>query len=356
MPFPLSMIKRVVIFFSVLLICVFFFIFLLKDKKAQKTQQPSGISVNKRNFKEFNFSDTRSVTFHEPAFRLLPYGDSLFVFVDTSIFICSADLSAQRIQVVPGTKNDGNYYFFKSDSILAGFNISENKRYVKDANRLKSATGEGHLLQSIYTGGSFYGVSFIPQKSKENLVVIDNWDYKTNEIKKELVLNSYLKEYLKDCKECFESTLEGNFFRIDDRAFGFFFFRGGYFLINEQGQFSLRNSIVDYPFVPFQSKKVEMPGGMTAATCQADKDIWVQLCAAADSAHIYILSNITDKNADGRRVIDVYGRVNSQGYLYSFYMPNYKNEAPTSFLILQDYLITSYENGNVRSCKLSTTN
>ena len=338
--------KKNLLFLLILIVLIgVFLLFFIQTKNSENSKSSTG-TIKNRIYTDKNLKIINAIKFKDVPYRLLPSEDSVLVMIDTSVLFFSLDLKKQIKVILPSETNNGNYYLYKSKNILAGLNVISKLVYVQKNGILKSNIYSGFYLNGIFCNDRFYFLKLVPQK-KIGLLYFESWDYEKDLRKDALCLNSFLKDELVNYNECFESVLEGNFFRIDDEQFGFYFYRGGYFLIETKDSFKLMKTIVDYPFIRFHEKNGELPGGLNAVQCEPEKDIFVQYSACSDGNNIYILSNIIGENKK-ERCIDVYNVVNGN-YVESFSVPNYKKSLPTEILIVHKYLIVVYDDGSLVS-------
>ena len=332
---------------SLIILVVALTIFFVRQKKQVPVNEFLEASLQKRKFKNANFKIVNERKFKETPFRLLPFGDSALVFVDTVIYSVSNDLNTQKSILLPISAKHGNFYVYKDNRITAGLNVGSNLLYVSSNGKTKTNSVEGTLMNGIFANNMLYAIKFLPQKSGKNLLSIVQWNHDTNETKEVLNINSILSEEIKGYEQCLENVLEGNFFSIDNKYFGYYFYRGGYFLVYKNDKFSLIKTLINYPFVKFEEKNVEFGNGLAASQCQTDKDIYVQSSACSNGKQIFILSNVAKKGSK-ERCIDIYS-FESFNYLMSVSLPNFKNELPLDILIVSNKLLVVYQDGTLVS-------
>jgi hypothetical protein len=330
--------KRVIISTLLLAILITGFIFILK----MGHKGPEGGETKKRvivrKYVSVNFHTDKAIGFKDEINRILPYKDSAIIFEDTTIYIVNNDLSFKRLALVPFNGFHQARYLYIKETFFAGLDFKPNSLYMSDA-RLNSVSPEIFFSNAVYCNGKMYA-------NKNNLgngiFSIDSWDPLSGSSQSILDLKQFLKNEISHCDQCFGETLEGNFFRIDDNSFGFYFYRGGYFLVYNKEEFKLKKTIVDYPFLVFRKKAVKLPGGLTGSQCSSERDVWVQMSACSNGKEIFVLSNVIQPEFK-ERAIDVYS-ADSLGYVKSYSLPDYKEGKPNDILFTGGRLLVAYDN------------
>jgi len=335
-------------------IFLFFLIFtflllyiIIKPSQKQKTAVPTFSRKIERTLKPDSLIKSDTV---KGTYRLYAFGDSIFLMSDKGAFIADARLTTIRqLEILP--KGSSIYYFEKFADTIAYFDIDKKTLYLK-ANNFFAKTLSGLPGNALFQNGKFL-YSEILKDSVSDQAVIEEWDPFSHKKETKINVNELVKNKINGYTECLSSTLEGNFFKADNKTWGYLFYVGGFFLIKRNDQVLLIPTIDKTPFRKYELREVKM-GNLTAYVCKSDNESMINYAAASDGKDLYILSGkiLLRPGEQLYAPIDVYDLKNFE-YKYTFQapMPN-KNNYTYLMTIANDYLYLFFKDGQLIRYKI----
>lgn len=328
----------------------FFAVFLMYLNGSRK-EKYDNLIFKSRKYIEMSFEKVQEFKFDNSPYRILPGNDSILVCVDSFTYHIDTGLNAIKEITLPFGRNQGNYYVFNRGDTLSGVNSDLNIVFFSKGAELTKSSSQGSLTNGILLGDSLF--VFRMNLGRREDLFLDIWSASTNKWVGRLNFRDLLKDKIGHCTECFTSTLECNFFRIGENAFGVYFYRGGYFLTYQNGVFNVTKSVIDIPFIKYDYREVDY-GGKLVKQCFSKSDTWVQLSATGLNGKAMILSNIIGKHHKDR-CIDIYTKgLNEYLYEHSYSIPKFQGSLPTEILTISaEHLFVLYENNYLVKYKLS---
>ncbi len=318
---------------SFLLSVIFFFIY---KKNIPKKDE---IKIGNRNIQKVKFSKHLSKNFKDQPYRIYQMEDSIIILVDTTLYIFNKDLNFSREGKFLSNTKAGNFYYSRTQKGIVNFNALENTLFFFENSKLKTYKKEDFIMNSLWFDSLFFTYTF----NKKNFLSIDSWNPYTNKYEVKYNISTILKDTLL-LKDCLMETLDGNFFKIDNKNIGFYFYRSGKFLLLNKDNIRLINSIVKSSFIKFYKKEITTENGDKLTICEAVNDNFIQIGACSSNNRIYILSSVTNGNTG---VIDIYFL--NGVYEKSIEIPKFKNnKAPAGFLVIADFIYFIFQNDIVK--------
>lgn len=351
--------NKILLFASLLLIFIMLGIFLLNKKNKENisdlnvsNEKSSSKFKTPRLYEKNNFIKLGEMKGSEVPYRLLPFGNEAMGFYEKrGIYAIGTDGHLGK-EIMPDLKNAekaGNYFLHKEANLMAGFNIdAQIVFFVKDGKEYTSSS-KARIENAFWFNGKIFTFT---NSERTHELYFESWEPLSDIWKKEMSLNLLLKDMIGEYKQCLLNSFGGNFFKINDKGFGFYFYQGGYFITHFNNNFLLNKTIVDYPFRKYKEEIIaEKIDGISYTGCFAENDVFTQLSATGNKKYIGILSNVI-KAPNKDRCIDFYDAI-TFNYIKSVALPSYKNALPTDILFSDETLWVSYENGNLETYKIN---
>jgi hypothetical protein len=327
-----------------LLLLVFFGIMNLMKKNSTSVSIPF-----ERNITSVNLKEISKIELEDAPHRILTREGKLYMLYDSLIY----NLRGGNLEIITDkikSNSSGNYYYFNNDSgFSVKFNIDQNKFYLENNSAVSIFENSNKMSNAIYGDNNIFCAIDTPLFNGK--IFFEKIDVITKNKERILALADYLKDELKDCKECLSQTLEGNFFNIARETFGYYFYKGGFFLIFKNGAFNKYKTITKEPFIKFEQRQADFGGGKIGFICKPENDVYITLSACSNGNEIYLLSNKADKVVGKKRIVDIYDAL-SGNYKRSFSFDNYENAYPLEIGIVDKRLVIAYDNG---ICKVFET-
>lgn len=330
--------KRIILTFLATVAIVFALLYFSGTPK-----KPSAALKFRKQVAEAPLTATASIALGGSSYRLYCLQDSIYALLDNNTYV-SVDpgLSKTTVHSYPFSLNKSSvWYLHKQGSAFNYLVYPTGQLFVADKGTIK-ANAYRTLINNCTAGGDrFYGLTF--DSTDTNAFI--SWFTLTGPAMHRLYdLSAVFAGAEGFAADCFTSSVDGNFFSINDTAFVFYNYYSSYLLRFGPQHCQLVTGIDSIPMRSFRKIKSRM-GDIEMERCEPEDDKFIHRSGCSDGQYVYMLSNITRAAFKGQLLIDVYD--SGLQYIRSFKVPGRSAAQPSHITASRGSLYIAYDDNHL---------
>jgi hypothetical protein len=258
-------------------------------------------------------------------YRLYLYGDSLYLLSeDKDIIAADTGLHGIHRQPVPFELRDNTLWYFSKEGNVRSYLAYPSGNLAQFRNgTVDSFLPRMPVNNCVNTGHVFWGQT---SDAADTTLSITSFDIQRKAMQPRFDLYEIFRSVKDFSKDCFKASMDGSFLRITDSLFLFYNYYSSYFVQFSNRGYTLYSGIDSMPLRKFK-KIITKVGEYEIEKCVAQNERFVHVSGCSDGRFVYMLSNITRKELNSQRMVDVYYAANMK-YQRSFLIPDHNGNKP----------------------------